>query len=267
MRRLDHLGRRMMMFACSARGHHHHLTSNNIYHVNNHSYYCFISTLQRPCVHSNIFPCDRSQHHQQQQEQTQYQLIQQRYFDSRKVRKRKKAKNPFKVLSVPQGSLYKDVKRKFLKIAMTNHPDTHAEHLSQDEKDRMRDRFIEARIAFESLTADTDGTAILLSEKETEEDAMDNFDSWFKSETGFNTPFHFDMDPETMKEVAKMTETIGGDSGLDRDGGMWALARMVTSAVRTGGDAATILRLESGDVGKDGGRGLKGGELRRRRKR
>jgi hypothetical protein len=35
------------------------------------------------------------------------------------------------------------------------------------------------------------------------------------------------MDPETMKEVANMTGTIGG--GLDQDEGVWALSRMVTS--------------------------------------
>ena len=193
-----------------------------------------------------------------------YQRLQFRYFDSRKVRKRRKGKNPFKVLGMPQASLYKDVKRKFLKIAMTNHPDTHSEDLTDEEKEKMRNTFIQARIAFESLTEDTDGTAVLISEKN-DEDATDNFDSWFKSETGLNTPFQFEMDPETMKEVAKMTDAIGGDSGLDRDGGMWALARMVTSAVKTGGDAATILRLESGDI-KTKDRNING-ELRRRRRR
>mmetsp|Transcript_9712 Transcript_9712/g.15579 ORF Transcript_9712/g.15579 Transcript_9712/m.15579 type:complete len:147 (+) Transcript_9712:1-441(+) len=146
---------------------------------------------------------------------------------------------------------------------MTNHPDTHSEDLTKEEREQMRDRFIEARVAFESLTEDSDGTAILLSEKE--DDPMDNFDSWFKNETGLSTPFDFDMDPETMKEVAQMTETVGGDSGLDRDGGMWTLARMVTSAVKTGGDAGTILRLESGDV--KGKNPSVNGELRRRRRR
>jgi hypothetical protein len=167
---------------------------------------------------------------------------------------------------MPEGSLYKDVKRKFLKIAMTNHPDTHSEDLSDEDREKMRDIFISARIAFESLTEDSsDGTAVRV------EDIVDNneenFDSWFKHETGLNTPFHFDIDPETMKEVAKMTEKMGGESGgLDRDGGMWTLARMVTSAVKTGGDAATILRLEGGDV--KGGKGVSvGGELRRRRPR
>lgn len=213
--------------------------------------------------------CNQHQHSRQtlfHQYRHHHQRQQLRFFDSRKVRRRNKGQNPFKVLSMPQGSLYKDVKRKFLKIAMTNHPDTHDEDLEEDEKEKMRNTFIQARIAFEMLTEDTDGTAILLSEKMAEEDAMDNFDSWFKSETGLNTPFQFEMDPETMKEVAKMTESIGGDSGLDRDGGMWALARMVTSAVKTGGDAASILRLESGDIKGNNNRSLNG-ELRRRRKR
>ena len=200
------------------------------------------------------------------------------YFDSRKVRKsRKKTPDPFKVLSVPDGSLYRDVKKKFLKIAMANHPDTHSSRgdLTDEEREKMRDAFIAARVAFESLAEDpADGTAVrvqdLLADDPKSRD--ENFDSWFRSETGWNSPFQFDMDPDTMKEVAKMTETIGaGDAGgLDRDGGMWALARMVASAVKSGGDAATLLRLEAGDSDAKGGAGRNrnmNGELRRRRKR
>jgi hypothetical protein len=175
---------------------------------------------------------------------------------------------------MPEGSLYGDVKKKFLKIAMTNHPDTHrsrAGEISDHDRDAMRETFIAARIAFESLTEDPVTKMavrvrdVLADDPRTREG---NFDSWFHSETGWSTPFDFDMDPQTMKEVAKMTETVGaGDSaGLDRDGGMWALARMVASAVKTGSDAASILRLEAGDV-KDGGRNKSNdGELRRRRK-
>ena len=183
-----------------------------------------------------------------------------RYFDARKKRKANKKDNPFKVLNIPEGAtLYKDAKKKFLRIAMKNHPDTISGDVSEEDRNKMRDIFIRARIAFESLAEDPmDGMAILAEDLE---DAMENFDSWFKSETGFETPFQFDMDPETMKEVAAMTETIGG--GLDRDGGMWALARMVTASVKSGSDAAVMLRLESGEV-KDR---VINGQLRRRRKR
>ncbi len=186
--------------------------------------------------------------------------LQYRYFDARKKRKAKKKENPFKVLKIPEGAtLYKDAKKKFLRIAMKNHPDTISGDVSEEERNQMRDVFIQARIAFESLAEDPmDGMAILAEDLE---DAMENFDSWFKSETGFDSPFQFDMDPETMKEVATMTEKIGG--GLDRDGGMWALARMVTASVKAGSDAATVLRLESGEV-KDR---VINGSLRRKRRR
>lgn len=191
--------------------------------------------------------------------------LQIRYFDHRKKAKKKSKKakdNPFKVLKIPEGAtLYKDAKRKFLRIAMENHPDTIDDDVSDEDRTKMRDIFIRARIAFEGLAEDpSDGLAIL---KDDLEDAMENFDSWFQSETGLTTPFQFDLDPETMKEVASMTEKIGG--GLDRDGGMWALARMVTASVKAGSDAATPLRLEAGDV-KDQNRTINS-SLRRRRRR
>ena len=207
--------------------------------------------------HHQPFPLMMMMHHQ---------TVQVRYFDHRKRKKKRKTKkkDPFKVLGIPEASLYKHVKKKFLQIAMSNHPDTyHDEDMTEEEKDEMRNIFITARKAFESLVEDTDGTAIL--KVDAEDDAMENFDSWFKSETGLNTPFAFDMDPETMKEVAKMTDELGGDSGLDRDGGMWALARMVRSTVKAGGDAAALLRLEAGDT-KEQDRRING-SLRRRRKR
>jgi len=185
-------------------------------------------------------------------------------YDSRKARKTKKQKDPFKVLKVPKESLYKDVKVKFLKIAMANHPDMHTDGLSENEQQAMRDSFIEARMAFERLEEDpTDGTAIL---KEELIDRESNFDSWFKNETGLKNPFDVDLDPETMKEVAEMTEKMGGQQGMERDGGMWALARMVTSAVKTGGDASSILRLEAGDTKQRPGSGPSG-SLRRPRRR
>ena len=44
---------------------------------------------------------------------------------------------------------------------------------------------------------------------------------------------------------------------------MWQLARMVTSTVKAGGDVASILRLESGDVKNQPGKSS-GGKLGRR---
>lgn len=138
-------------------------------------------------------------------------------YDSRKARKSKTKKDPFKVLKVPKESMYKDVKAKFLKIAMNNHPDKHTEGVSEKEQEAMRDKFIAARMAFERLQEDpSDGTTILVEELI---DRDKNFDSWFKDETGLKNPFDLNIDPETMKEVAEMTEKLGGKQGMDRDGG------------------------------------------------
>jgi len=100
---------------------------------------------------------------------------------------------------------------------MANHPDMHIEGLSEKEQEAMRDKFIEARMAFERLEEDPeDGTAILVEELI---DRESNFDSWFKNETGLKNPFDVNIDPETMKEVAEMTEKLGGMEGMARDGG------------------------------------------------
>jgi len=45
------------------------------------------------------------------------------------------------------------------------------------------------------------------------------FSAWFLHETGKNNPYQFDLDPATIREVADMTEKLGGDfGGGERDG-------------------------------------------------
>jgi len=93
----------------------------------------------------------------------------------------------------------------------------HTDGLSEKEQEAMRDKFIAARMAFEALEEDPeDGKAVLAEELI---DRKSNFDSWFHNETGLKNPFDVDMDPETMKEVAEMTEKMGGKQGMERDGG------------------------------------------------
>lgn len=59
-----------------------------------------------------------------------------------------------------------------------------------------------------------------------------------------------------------MEETIG--HGLDRDGGMWTLAAMVSNAVKDGKDGASLLRLDAGDIKEVNGK--IDGVLRRKRR-
>ena len=129
---------------------------------------------------------------------------------------------------------------------MKHHPDT-SQASTKDEEQADRDIFVKARKAFEALVEAPDGMAILRSESdehdhETEEN--NDLSAWFKQETGHAMPF---MDLATMKEVAEMTEKVGGEAGLDRDGGMWTLARMVSQSVKSGGGGAdSLLQLEAG---------------------
>jgi hypothetical protein len=169
-----------------------------------------------------------------------------------RTKKKPTVEDPFLVLGLlvkaNKGKVidisYARVKKRFLEIAMKHHPDTAG---NDDDADKHRDTFIAARIAFETLCEGPDGLAILKSEsekyqKDYEEET--NLNAWFKNETGHDIPF---MDAETIKEVAEMTETVGM-GGLDRDGGMWTLARMVTASARQGqsSGAAAVLQLEAG---------------------
>ena len=183
-----------------------------------------------------------------------------RCVSSKLGRKRKKKDDPFKVLGVTENSEYALAKKSFLRIAMANHPDT-ANVESEEEREKLRDIFIRARRAFESLVEGPDGS--ILRKEDVEH--MDNFDEWFQQETGHENPFQFDMDPQLMREVAEMNDEVGG--GLDRDGGMWHLAKMVSNTVKAGGDGAQMLRLEQGDTTNNRKDDQINGTLRRRRKR
>jgi hypothetical protein len=161
--------------------------------------------------------------------------------------------DPFAILGVSEEESYAAVKRTFLQIALRHHPDT-ATSATSAEADASREIFISARKAFEQLAEGPEGLAVLASDGWEEEE----LDVWFKDETGFDMPF---MDAATMKEVAEMHDTTA--HGLDRDGGMWTLARMVTENVKSGGNAGDLLRLEAGTIRDRGIDGI----LRRRRRR
>jgi hypothetical protein len=173
---------------------------------------------------------------------------------------------------------------------MKHHPDTMASNvLDKATKLKSQEIFMQCRKALESLVeCEMTGRAILKSAipsssgissgsgSRQQHQSMSNeeFDIWFEKETGHSSnPFQFDLDPKVMREVADMHTTMEGSHGLDRDGGMWHLASMISNAVKNGkegGGAESILRLEAGSV-KDGMGGEGGedamGKLERRRKK
>ena len=49
--------------------------------------------------------------------------------------------------------------------------------------------------------------------------------------------------------LTEMHDDMAGSHGLDRDGGMWHLASMVSSAVKSGKEGAeSVLKLEAGSI-------------------
>lgn len=157
---------------------------------------------------------------------------------------------------------------------MRHHPDMAGKDADEGTRDKSREIFVRCRKALESLV-ECEDTGLCLPRSEVErrnakddDDGMsdEEFDSWFAKETGHQNPFQFDLDPATMREVADMHADMAGSHGLDRDGGMWHLASLISSAVKSGkeGGAESLLRLEAGnanDVIEAGGK------LERRRKR
>uniref|UniRef100_A0A6V2PPL9 J domain-containing protein n=1 Tax=Ditylum brightwellii TaxID=49249 RepID=A0A6V2PPL9_9STRA len=183
---------------------------------------------------------------------------------------KKKQPCPYRALQIPEGSTYAAAKKSFLRIAMAHHPDTIGDD-EEEKKQQSIELFVSARTAFERLAACPEGLAVLREDLENlkaeEEMSDEEFDAWFLKETGHSNPFQFDLDPATMREVADMHDEVS--HGLDRDGGMWHLASLVSKSVKEGkgggnNGAGAILRLEAGDVDGDD---PPVGSLTRRRKR
>lgn len=185
------------------------------------------------------------------------------------LKPRIKAACPYRTLNIPKDATYVHAKKSFLKIAMKHHPDTVGNDCEKTQQ-KSQSIFMKCRAALESLVECEDtGNAILKSEAEEVSRSMTNeeFDNWFEKETGHNNPFAFDLDPKVMREVADMHSDMEGSHGLDRDGGMWHLASMISSAVKSGKEGAeSVLKLEAGAV-REGEDVEAKGKLERRRKR
>ncbi|KAL3807707.1 hypothetical protein ACHAXA_003534 [Cyclostephanos tholiformis] len=224
-----------------------------------------------------------------------------RSFSSSSSRPRRRTSSfdecPFRTLGIPKDSTYANAKKAFLRVAMRHHPDrvravtaagggeggggTTSTVDDEQGRDRSREIFVKCRLALESLVECEDTGLCLLRRdverlssceggKKNDDDVMSDaeFDSWFVRETGHQNPFQFDIDPATMREVADMHADMADSHGLDRDGGMWHLASLISGAVKSGreGAAESLLRLDAGNY--DAGDVVEGGgRLNRRRKR
>lgn len=151
---------------------------------------------------SVVFRQLQQQHHRQQQQQQQHQIRQVTSKKRQRQIDRDLGHDPFLILGVSRKDTYGEVKSAFIRVAMQLHPDTSSASTTKEKEDN-KEKFVAARKAFEAIVAGPNGLAILESESENFQEE-DDFDTWFKMETGHDMPY---MDAKTMKEVAEMTET------------------------------------------------------------
>jgi DnaJ-class molecular chaperone len=124
--------------------------------------------------------------------------------------------SPFEVLGIPKTANYKEVKRRFVELALANHPDI--------SKDANSSNFIRFRKAFESIQESHDGGAKERESRDSSGWTDEEFQAWFYSETG-HQDVHFGIDLATRKEVIHVANSQS-QGGLDR-GGMWEMARVM----------------------------------------
>eukprot|EP00592_Proboscia_alata_P008675 CAMPEP_0194355948 /NCGR_PEP_ID=MMETSP0174-20130528/3790_1 /TAXON_ID=216777 /ORGANISM="Proboscia alata, Strain PI-D3" /LENGTH=154 /DNA_ID=CAMNT_0039125435 /DNA_START=161 /DNA_END=625 /DNA_ORIENTATION=- len=126
---------------------------------------------------------------------------------------------------------------------MKHHPDT-ASFDSEEEKKKGVEKFMRIRSAFESIVEAEDGYSEIVKA----EGDDDDFNNWFYAETGHEAPnpFDFQLDPDTLREIAEMRE-VNHNGGLDR-GGMWHMATMVTQGLDISGGLGKPMKLEAGEM-------------------
>jgi hypothetical protein len=216
----------------------------------------FLSTTSSRRIHCCSYNSSDEQHPTAQQQARCFSSHRQHTYSKLKKKKTKKTVQDYlQVLGIESKSKsnkddnaiihdipYAQVKTAFLKIALMHHPDT-SKAATPEDRDADQETFRQARTALEMLAEGPDGSVVLRDEAATTatSDSSD-LESWFQQETGYDMPY---MDAQTMQEVAAMTEREG--LGLDRDGGMWTLARMVAQSVKDGGDGGDVLRIEAGE--------------------
>ena len=118
--------------------------------------------------------------------------------------------------------------------------------------------FIKIKNAFDQIRESPNGTAILNDQEDEPVMSNEEYESWFYSETGkhMNNIGELNSSKETIKEVSEMiskSADMNVDEGameLDRSGGIWAMAKMISQDAND--NAASImggvLRLEEGET-------------------
>jgi len=136
--------------------------------------------------------------------------------------------DPFRVLGLPRGSSYQQVKERFVKLALQHHPDRQEQdgnsggsnNAAASTSTENTTTFIQVRQAFEVIREGHNGIAQATHESQWSDDELRKFMEEQTSEF-----LSFKMDHETRQAVIQ-TVTNLSPGGLDR-GGTWEMARML----------------------------------------
>jgi hypothetical protein len=147
---------------------------------------------------------------------------------------------PFSVLGLASNNApaYKEVKRKFVELALQHHP---------DRSGGSADSFLKVRQAFEAIRELPDGTCTLSDQLDGLKSAGnswsdDRISDWFFRETGQSISFRIDY--ATRKQIAIAATLAPG--GLDR-GGMWEMARMIAQEERCNPSSEEPKQVQGGE--------------------
>lgn len=171
------------------------------------------------------------------------------------LRPKNKKKCPFNTLGFSNVNnddepiRYSAVKKSFLSLALKHHPDN-----KDDDCTKM---FLKIKNAFDQIR-ESNGIAILHEDDDDDEGKMSNdeYESWFHSETGKHANVgELNLSKETIKEVTDMiskSSEITGAGELDRSGGIWAMAKMISQDANdnVASIMGGVLKLEEGDTTK-----------------
>ena len=190
------------------------------------------------------------------------------------TRKTSKKNCPFGTLGLCQSEedpvTYSEVKKAFLSLALKHHPDSNSNSNTDEDEtncvesvESQTKKFIKIKNAFDQIRASPNGIAIL-NEEEEPEMSSEEYESWFYSETGkhMNNIGELNLSKETIQEVSDMISKSAdshiGDEGyegameLDRSGGIWAMAKMISQDANDNASSIMggVMRLEEGDSSK-----------------
>jgi DnaJ domain len=137
-----------------------------------------------------------------------------------------RGEDPFRVLGIPRGSTYAEVKKVFLQLALQHHPDQQ-QNKCNDHNPKTMDHFVRIRQAFEVL-------------REGSGETPSGTDPELQDLVPTNPMmFQFTLDAKTRQEIVDMMDQME-PGGLDSQG-TWFMARVLANQAKKERGKGTVV--------------------------